>query len=851
MYYYFFNATQATATTAILCKSTSFVFPKIKQNYTNPLVLLGVQTTDLVAVSLAYQTATKCSAVFAKEYLDMLLPNLLTIGVTTLFVTDAFYFKQLTGLKKTTFAYGSVHPCVLKGYQHFQIIIAPSYSAIIFNPSLQHKLNLSIKTLHAHMTATSIALGTGIIHAAEYPVTELLIEQALEKLHQYPSLTCDTETRGLKFYNCGLSTIGFAWDQHNGIAFPVDIHANTIRIKELLRNFFNTYTGTIIYHNAAFDTKILVYSLWMQDLGDYVGLLKGLSIICKNIHDTKLIAYLALNNTVETILKLKVLAFEFAGDYGQEDIEHTELIPLPQLLEYNLKDCLCTWYIYNKYYPQMIQDKQETIYQTIFRPGIKSILQMELCGMPIDPIKVQQLKQTLKNSIQKYQAVFQTSLMIQAFHLEQLEEKAAKATAKAKKKIYTIDDPVIAFDFNPNSDNQLRKLIYDYMGYEPIDFTKKKAPATGTKTLIKLIQHATNQTHIDLFNNLVNYTLADKILTSFIPHFEQAQQLPDGSYRLYGNFNQGGTKSGRQSSSAPNLQNLPATSIYGKAVKECFISPPGWLFAGSDYDSLEDKVNALITHDPNKQKVYTDGYDGHCLRAFAYFNQQMPDIQNTIKSINSIKTRYASKRQDSKAPTFALTYHGTYITLMKNCGFTEEMAKNIEANYKKLYTVAIQWVNNHLDQAIKTGYVTCAFGLRLRTPILAQTIVGGTTPFIAQKERRSAGNAVSGQSYGLLTTRAGIEFQERCLASKYKYDILPTAQIHDALYYLIKNKPDVVEWANTNLIECMAWQQLPELQHPQIKLSSGLDVFWPNWSKAVGIPNNATKQQLIQIAKEK
>ena len=51
----------------------------------------------------------------------------------------------------------------------------------------------------------------------------------------------------------------------------------------------------------------------------------------------------------------------------------------------------------------------------------------------------------------------------------------------------------------------------------------------------------------------------------------------------------------------------------------------------------------------------TDGYDGHCLRAFSYFGDQMPDIVDTVVSINSIKTKYDGLRGDSKAPTFLLT----------------------------------------------------------------------------------------------------------------------------------------------------------------------------------------------------
>ena len=108
---------------------------------------------------------------------------------------------------------------------------------------------------------------------------------------------------------------------------------------------------------------------------------------------------------------------------------------------------------------------------------------------------------------------------------------------------------------------------------------------------------------------------------------ENAVQGPDDWHYLFGNFNLGGTVSGRLSSSKPNLQNLPANSKYAKAIKSCFQSPPGWIFVGLDFASLEDRISALTTKDKNKLKVYTDGFDGHCLRAYNYFNSRMPNIR--------------------------------------------------------------------------------------------------------------------------------------------------------------------------------------------------------------------------------
>lgn len=64
----------------------------------------------------------------------------------------------------------------------------------------------------------------------------------------------------------------------------------------------------------------------------------------------------------------------------------------------------------------------------------------------------------------------------------------------------------------------------------------------------------------------------------------------------------------------------------GKLIKSCIQAPKGWLFSGLDFASLEDRISALTTKDPEKLKVYTDGFDGHCLRAYAYFGDQMSKV---------------------------------------------------------------------------------------------------------------------------------------------------------------------------------------------------------------------------------
>jgi DNA polymerase-1 len=306
--------------------------------------------------------------------------------------------------------------------------------------------------------------------------------------------------------------------------------------------------------------------------------------------------------------------------------------------------------------------------------------------------------------------------------------------------------------------------------------------------------------------------------------------------------------SGRLSSSDPNLQNIPANSEYAKLIKKCFKAPFGWIFAGADFNSLEDYVSALTTRDPNKLAVYEKGFDGHCLRAAHYFREQCPHIQlDNPTSVNSIKELYPKLRQDSKGPTFALTYQGTWHTLVSNLGWPEDKAKEIERGYHELYKVSDEYIQKRLEQASKDGYVDVAFGLRVRTPLLKQVMYGSSkVPFEAAAESRTAGNAM-GQSYGLLNNRAAVEFFQKVWESKFRNDIKPVALIHDAIYILIRDDVEVVEWANKELIKSMQWQELPELKHPTVKLGAALDLFWPSWAKPISIPNNASRQSIIDI----
>jgi DNA polymerase-1 len=73
--------------------------------------------------------------------------------------------------------------------------------------------------------------------------------------------------------------------------------------------------------------------------------------------------------------------------------------------------------------------------------------------------------------------------------------------------------------------------------------------------------------------------------------------------------------------------------------------------------------------------------------------------------------------------------------------------------------------------------------------------------------------------------------------------------IHDAIYLVIKDRLGIIKWVNDNLAECMAWQEAEEIQHEDVKLFGELDLFYPDWSTAITLPNLSTKQDIVDLCK--
>lgn len=677
-------ADQSTYKVALLVKKSAFQLAALENAYIKPMEQQGIAREDVIIIGLEYGPNNKAPVSLIKAFLEDLMPELDAVNCEQVYCADASYFKVLANQRKADANLGYKLPCAIKGYEHLNMILGVNHTSLLYNPANEPKLELSLDTLISVVNGTYVDLGDGIIHSCAYPTSPQEIATALKGLHDHPRLSADLETFSLKFTEAGIGTCTFCWSEHDGVAFPCDYspfdepdaegnHGEwkvNAEVRALIKEFLLTYKGELIWHNAPYDLKIIILELWMENLLDTAGLLEGLEVVTKNFHDTKIIAYLATNSTAGNNLGLKDLAHEFAGNWAVE-VTDIRKQPLDKLLEYNLIDGLSTNYVFNKYYPKMVDDNQLSVYTDMMIPSLRTIIQTEMSGMPLNPKKVAYARKQLEAKVK-----VQTDLLANDPVVNSLEDELRhrawekdyqdrKKKAKNPDKIQYKDLKTFKGDpYNPNSPKQTQVLLYEFLDLPIIDRTKTKQPAVGSKTLKKLKNHTDDPAVISMLEALQEFALANKILTTFIPVFEEAIAKGTGHIMwIHGNFNLGGTVSGRLSSSAPNLQNLPSGSVYGKLIKDCFEAPEGWLFAGADFNSLEDYISALTTRDPNKLKVYEDGMDGHALRAHAYWPDSAPKVRQATPNEECFELTIGGKKYLCKSGDFIITSSGNRVAV--------------------------------------------------------------------------------------------------------------------------------------------------------------------------------------------
>lgn len=918
---------------ALLIKDTSFEKTALETHYVNPLHTSGISREAIVGMSLAYGPKNKVNKKQMKDHIEYMMPWIKKLGIEFIMCADSNYYKELTSQKKAETNLDKAVHCTIKGFEDIKVVYTLNYSSLIYNPLQQDKIDLGNQTLVNAYNGTSNAISIKFT-SERYPQTPKEIEQELKRLHKFPELAVDIEAFSLRLGQAGIASICFCESTTAGTAFLCDYkpispdngiygtRKDNPLVRKLIKDFLLTYKGTLNFHGGAYDIKQLVWELWMDHPLDHKNMVDGVHQLTRNYDDTRFIAFVCLNSTTRPNLGLKPLAYEYAGDYGEEDIKDVRKIEPFSLLRYNLTDGCCTNWVKDKYWDQMFYDQQDQVYAD-FLDMQRVLLVTELHGMPMNDQRLEEVAKEFEDKRDALADAIINNSYTEAARTTLVERMVEKDNLTLKKKKRLFSDYDDKFEFNPGSSQQLATLLHEVLGLPVTKYTPTKEPKTDADTLKELIHKAKSKSAKDLIKNIIEYSELCTVINTFIKAFRQGMLKADGLRYLHGSFNVAKVKSGRLSSSEPNLQNIPSGSTYGKAIKTIFCAPPDMLWAYADFNSLEDYISALLSRDTNKLKVYlghevyelvqgpaihklrddsllvingeevtvdayakthcsnymdtfdfdgqyddlpkvtldlntkgvkirkignTSGYDGHALRAYSYFPETLGHLPNTVKGINSIKKNKLPERGESKVPTFLLTYSGTWIGIMDKLGFSEEKSKKIEKNYHNLYVESDNYKDARIAEAAQLGYMTLAFGLRIRCPLLKGTVRNSKYAAIGSKgDERTLGNAM-GQSYGMLNNRAMVEVMDKIWDSKWKYKIFPIAPIHDASYYVTPNELEAVKFLNDTLIKAMQWQEDPLIAHDRVKIGAELDIAYPDWAHPFTIPNFVGTDVIAELA---
>jgi DNA polymerase-1 len=250
--------------------------------------------------------------------------------------------------------------------------------------------------------------------------------------------------------------------------------------------------------------------------------------------------------------------------------------------------------------------------------------------------------------------------------------------------------------FNVNSTLQLRSVLYDELGLPILKKTPKGAPSTDASVLEKL------RSDHGIVDAILSFRELDKLRSTYVESLLSLVQ-PDG--RLRGRFNQTGAATGRLSMEQPNLQNIPARSAEGRAIRRAFIAREGALLLVADYSQIELRILAHLSGDPGLIQAFETGVDIHAATAARVNAVALADVTEDM-------------RRTSKMINFGLLYGMEAYGLAQRLDIDRSEAQRHIDEYFVQFPDVRAYMAGIVDEARSTGYTTTILGRRRYLPEL-------------------------------------------------------------------------------------------------------------------------------------
>ncbi len=401
---------------------------------------------------------------------------------------------------------------------------------------------------------------------------------------------------------------------------------------------------------------------------DTIATVLGNDKIAKRIYDSKQLHKaciekgIEVNNVAFDTVLAGYLINPSSSEYSLARLSEEYLIPTPELDGEDYAAAALSTEVMDKLTSVLCETAQDKLLHDIEIPLAKVLAEMEYAGFLVDTDAIVNYGNILGERISELE---------QAIYSE------------------------VGYEFNLNSPKQLGVALFEKLG-----LPCKKKTKSGYSTNADVLEEL-KPLH-PAVEHLLEYRTLAKLKSTYCDGLT-AVVAADG--RIHSTLNQTETRTGRISSSEPNLQNIPVRRPEGKELRRFFKAKDGYVLCDADYSQIELRVLAHIANDQNMINAFLSGTDIHTLTASQVFN--MP--------VNMVTPQM---RSSAKAVNFGIVYGIGPFSLGKDIGVSTKEASAYIKGYLATYPEVDAYMHRVVEKAKESGYAETVFGRRRLLPEL-------------------------------------------------------------------------------------------------------------------------------------
>ena len=408
-------------------------------------------------------------------------------------------------------------------------------------------------------------------------------------------------------------------------------------------------------------------------------------------------------------------------------------VPVEKATEYAAEDADVTLRLWQVLKPRLIAERVTTVYETLERPLVCVLGDMERAGIKVD------------RSI-----------------LARLSSAFAQRIARLEEEIYSL----AGHKFNLGSPKQLGEFLFDNLKLPGGRKTKTGQWETRANLLDDVAASEDLPEHArQLINVMLEWRQLAKLRSTYTDSLP-AYINPDTG-RIHTSYALASTTTGRLSSNEPNLQNIPIRTKEGREIRTAFIADRGMKLISADYSQIELRVLAHIADIPQLRKAFEDGLDIHAMTASEMFGVPVGGMP-------------AEVRRRAKAINFGIIYGISAFGLSAQLSISKQEAGEYIATYFKRFPGIKDYMEATKRFAHEHAYVETIFGRRVH-----YTEINTRNPSMRGFLERAAINAPIQGSAADIIRRAMIRMP-RALEEARLASVRMLLQVHDELVFEAK-----------------------------------------------------------------